>query len=243
MSLASPRPLGRTSPIALLATAALSLAAGCADGSSGALEQSEIAVDCRPGDVDCADLGLDRAVAVGASVVLDVGVASPGAATPPLVLRSTDDAVLAVDGARVTATGPGLTALLFLAEGSGDVVDFVHAVADTADALALSVRGGDDGAARPVEGPIQLLVGDELHLAAQPVGGGVVLAGEPASTWSLAETPSVPPDDDGETAAVVTLLETGFGGERRLVARGPGIADVTVDALGLRATVTVEVLP
>ena len=235
-----PRPRAST---AAVVGATLALAAGCADGSSGALEQSEVAVDCRPGDVACDDLGLDRAIAVGASIVLDVGVRSPGAATPPLVLRSTDDAVLAVDGARVTATGAGLTALLFLAEGSGDVVDFVHVYADPADALALAVRDDDGGDARPVEGPIQLLIGDELVLGAEPLASGVVLGGEPETTWVVRETPAVPPDDDEETAAVVTLLETGFTGERRLVARGPGVADVAVEALGLGASVAIEVLP
>ena len=236
-------PLRPRAALGAVAASALAFSAACAEGGPGALEQSAIAVDCRPGDVDCADLGLDRPIAVGASVVLDVAVVSAGAATPPLVLRTTDDGVIAVDGSRVTATGAGLTALLFLAEGSGDVVDFVHVSTDAADALALAVRDGEGGESRRVEGPIQLLVGDELVLGAQPVGGGVALGGEPAARWAVSETPTDPPDDDEEPSSVVTLLETGFAGEQRIVARGPGVAEVAVEALGLGASVSIAVLP
>lgn len=215
---------------------ALALAAGgCGEGGSGALAQSSVEVDCRPGDAACAELGLDRAIAVGASVVLDVAVASPGSSTPPIVLRAADGAVLAIEGTRVAATAPGMTALLFLAEGSGEVVDFVHVFAEAADAIAIAARGDGDDDARVVEGTIQLLPGEEIVLSAQPTRGGAGLGGELAAAWSVA--------DDVEADEVLTLLETGFAGERRVVARAPGVATVGVEALGLPAQVTIEVLP
>jgi hypothetical protein len=230
---------GRRARALVAAGVAACAATGCASDGSGALEQSSVAVDCRPGDADCAELGLDRAIAVGASVTLDVAVASPGSSTPPLVLVPVDAEVLAAEGARVTAAAPGMTALLFVAEGSGDVVDFVHVFAEAADALAVSSRGALGGGARPVEGPIQLLAGEDVVLAASPARGGSTLGGEVEATWSARQAP----EDDGAEGPVVTLLETGFAAERRLVARAPGTATVTVEALGLAAEVTVEVLP
>jgi hypothetical protein len=110
------------------------------------------------------------------------------------------------------------------------VIDFTHV------AVAAPTRLGwhrADGGQHDAEliGPIQLLVGDELALTARPYDGDRPLLGTAASAWDL--------DDP----AIATLLASGDPAARRLVARAPGTAEVTLESFGFATTLAVEVLP
>jgi hypothetical protein len=74
------------------------------------------------------------------------------------------------------------------------------------------------------------LPGDDLRLSITPYAGAQRLLGEPEADFAA-------------SGGAITVLDTGRPNERRVVAREPGTATLTVSALGQTATVEVEVLP
>lgn len=199
---------------------------GCAQGEAGALEQAGFAAACSDDDVGCVELGLAAPLAVGATLTLDLVALGAGQALPAATLESARAEVLEVRGTELVPLAPGVTALLLSAE-DGSVIDFFHVASETPDALAF-LRADDP---RRIDTAVQLLVGDELVLVAAPSRAGQRLAGQLEAAWSV---------DQADTLA---LLTTGRSGERRLVARAPGLATVQVSALGLSTSLEIEVLP
>jgi hypothetical protein len=226
--------------VAWLSTVLLSaIAAGCAGG--GGLGQAELSADCAPTDVQCVSLGFGAPIAVGGSLPLRVSSYFRGATVPSFDLVSVNPGVLEVAGTEVTGKATGASAVLLLvappsdvAQGDGfearNVLDFVHLHVDTPDRLGLRRLGPDGAQADVLDSAVGLVVGDELRLFAVPLKREAPLMGADDGTWTL------------EGASIV-LLRDGQRGRRRLVARSPGPATVTVQAFGLTASLTVEVLP
>ncbi|AUX39655.1 uncharacterized protein SOCE26_010500 [Sorangium cellulosum] len=206
----------------------LPLLAGCAQGSSGALGQTQASAQCSPTDLVCAVSGLDAPIATGASLPVDISVASQGSASPPLTFLSGDDGVFTVRGVRLDGIAPGVASLLVMT--GGIVVDFFHVWVETPDALFLHRHDGGGLDPGDLPGRIQLLVGDELVVSAEPYRGPQRLLGEADATWT----------SDPE---VVQILDEGALHRRRLVARAAGATTVEVRALDLTTTLELEVLP
>lgn len=203
------------------------LAVGCAQ--AGALEQAELSAACEPDDVVCASLGLDAPIAVGADLRLNVAASSPGVTTPTMHLESArPDVAVALDHA-VQGVAPGMTALL-ISTKAGLVMDFVHLFVAAPTRLGVHRFDGAVATTEEIAGRIQLLSGDEIVLAPAPYRGEERLMGRSEATWSV------------DTTAVL-LLEEGVLGRRRVVAREPGEASLTIFSFGLEHTVELEVLP
>lgn len=202
--------------------------AGCAEGSSGALGQTQASTQCSPTDLVCAVSGLDAPVATGASLPVDISVGSKGSASPPLTFQTADAGVFTVSGFRLNGIAPGMASLLVMTGGT--VIDFFHVWVETADAILLHRHNGDGLEVGDLPGRMQLLAGDELILSAEPYRGPQRLLGEAETTWTA--------DPD-----VAQLLDEGAPHRRRLVARAPGTTTVEVSALGLTTTLELEVLP
>jgi hypothetical protein len=212
----------------LIAASVFALSAmSCA--SEGALGQSQSSAACSPSDFVCAFQGLDKPLAAGATLPIDVTLDLQGSATPPLALLSADDTVLAVDGSVLTGKGPGLAALLITIPGNL-VVDFFHVWVEQPTSVALHRRTEEGGDLGPMPEHLEVLVGDELFVSLEPFSGAQRLLGEPEATWS------------GGSAAV-QIVDSGTPGRRRLVAREPGTATISAEAFGVTADLSLEVLP
>jgi hypothetical protein len=211
------------------AASLLALAAGCAQGSSGALGQTQTSAACPPSDLVCAVSGIDAPISKGATLPIDVKVTSEGSATPPLSFVSANSSVFKVHDARIHAIGKGLASMLVMTEGEL-VVDFLHVWVSEADALRLHrvTQGGLQSS--PLPASMQVLVGDQMTLVAAPHRGAQRLLGELDASF----------DAD---PAVVKLLDEGVPGSRRLVAAAAGTTTIIVEALGIKVQLALEVVP
>jgi len=201
---------------------------GCAEGTSGALGQTQATPNCSPSDFVCAVSGLDGPIAVSASLPIHIAVTSQGSASPPLDFRSANTDIFTLNESRISGVGPGVASLLVMTEGN-IVVDFFHVWVVSADKIGLHRRNeeGMDLDLAPTH--IELLVGDELRLSAEPYEGSQRLLGELDATWSADET-------------ILKLLDEGVKGRRRIVAVAPGTTTIQVDALTLSTSLEVEVV-
>jgi len=206
----------------------LALAAGCAQGSAGALGQTETTSACPPSELVCAVSGIDAPIAKGAALPIQVSVTSEGSATPPLSFVSANPAVFTIDEARIHAQAPGLASMLITTEGDL-VVDFLHVWVAEADALKLHrvTQGGLQSS--PLPAAMEVLVGDEITLVAAPHRGPQRLLGELDAVFAA-------------DPQVVTMLDEGVPGSRRIVATAAGETNVTVEALGIEVAVALTVV-
>jgi hypothetical protein len=218
--------------VAVLAGAVVS---GC--GGQSSLGQASISSDCAPDDVRCVALGFTAPIAVGGTSTVRVSSLFRGAGVPSFELASANPAVLGVSGDRVTGVTPGVSALMVLVPGAGGdpaeplrVLDFMHLFIETPDRIGLGRLTDSGGAADLLEGALDMVVGDELRVRLTPVKRELPLVGTDDGTWTLA----------GDALA---LLRDGQPGRRRLVARAPGSATLTVSGFGLTTTLAVEVAP
>jgi len=83
-------------------------AAGCANGTSGALGQTNASAACPPSDLVCAISGIDAPIAQGATLPLDVSVTSDGTTTPPLSFVTANENIFTIEDARLHAKNHGL---------------------------------------------------------------------------------------------------------------------------------------
>ena len=197
-------------------------------GTNGALGQIGLGTECVPDDVVCLQAGLNAPLAVGAELPLDVDVQLPGSAAPPLRLETTNPDVLTVAGHRVTAAGPGIAAILITTHG-GRVLDFAHLWTEQPDELAIHPLNQDGFVLGALDEPVELLVGDETVLSSRLRAGAVDLAGSSDTTWTTDSTS-------------ISVLSEGRKSIRRIVARAPGEAVLTVAQLGLSKTVGIRVI-
>ncbi|MDI3286120.1 hypothetical protein [Polyangium sp. 15x6] len=223
----------------------LALATGCAQGSSGALGQTDTTAACPPSELVCAVAGIDAPIAKGAALPIQVSVTSEGAATPPLSFVSANPAIFTIDDARIHAQAPGLASMLITTAGVGAqdaegdpkpqasnsdlVVDFLHVWVAEADALRLHRVTTGGLQTSPLPAAMEMLVGDELTLVAAPHRGPQRLLGELDAAFEA-------------DPQVVLMLDEGVAGSRRIVATAPGETTVTVKALDIEVAVALTVL-
>ena len=211
--------------------ASLALLAGCGrDDGSGALGQASARTSCAPDDASCSSFGLRGPLAAGVSLPVEISLSLQGGGAPPLVLSSADPSVLVVEGSRLRGVTPGVAALLITTPDQR-VVDFVHVFVEQATELVVVRRTHDGAELAPVTGSMQLVVGDDINLSAEPYAGDRRLAGEVVALWET-------PDPD-----VLQLLDAARPAQRRLRARAPGSTSVTVRTDSTTQTIQVEVLP
>ncbi len=209
----------------LLPLLALALS-GC---GTGALAQSRTGDDCGPTDDSCIMAGLGAPLAVGASTRPAVQTQLRGSGTPSLALWSAAPDVITVDGGMITGHKRGVSAIV-MAMDDGTAIDFVHVWVSEPDRIELhrlAIDGTDLGELRDT---VELVAGESLRLAPRPYAGAQRLLGEGDSEWRVE-----PPLFD--------VLRDGASARRRLVARAPGQAKLSVTSLGVRTTLDLVVHP
>src|SRR5262249_39356918 len=102
---------------------------------------------------------------------------------------------------------------------------FMHVWVAPVTRLTLARRDGD-----PVEGVLGLVVGEDIALVPALWNGSQRLAGTADAVWAAT------PDN------AVSLMRDGSADRRRLRARAPGQAVVTVTVGGVTAALAVEVV-
>jgi hypothetical protein len=207
-----------------LALAAIAL---CGCGGMGALQQTNTSDDCPPGDTHCNMAGLSAPLAVGATTRPSVQTQLRGTGTPSLALWSAAPDILSVRDGDITGHQPGVSALV-MSMTDGTAIDFVHVWVEQPERLQLhrlSAEGSDLGEVRDT---IELVAGESIRIAPRPYAAAQRLIGEGPTEWTVA-----PPLAD--------VLREGAHGRRRLVARHPGQATITVSSLGLSSTMQIVV--
>lgn len=212
---------GRCAPAIVLGTALL---AGC---GAGGLGQSRTGDDCSPGDADCVMSGLSAPLAVGASTTPTIRTELRGSGAPLLRLWSAAPSIMRVEQARIVGVAEGVSALV-MAMDDGTAIDFVHVWVARPDRLEMHRVGPDGGDLGTVRGLVELVEGESLRVLPQPYAASHRLLGEGDTDWVVD-----PP--------IADLLQEGAPGRRRLLARAPGQATLTVSSLGLTSTVELVV--
>ncbi len=200
----------------------LLVAAGC---GGGALHQASLVGQCAENDAACSRRHPQAPIAVGAKFFPDVEGGIDGSTTPNLILESADPDVLAVEGGALLAKSPGATAVL-ISTDNGSVVDFVHMWVAPVTDITIARRDGDR-----VSGPIGLTVGEDVTLVPTLWNGAQRLAGDADVAWS------------SSAAAPLAILRDGSAERRRLRARTPGNATITVALGDAKSSFDVQVVP
>lgn len=199
------------------------LAAGC--GTAGAMRQLSITGQCAAGDEACSRRRPIAPLAVGTRFYPDVSTELSGTTTPNLILESAVPAVVAVEDGALVARSPGASAVL-ISTDDGSVVDFVHVWVAPVTQVTLARRDGDR-----LAGAIGLAVGEDVTIQPTLWNGAQRLAGDGDATWTVSND------------AAVTVLRDGSSDRRRLRARAPGKATITVAHGDATATLDLEVVP
>lgn len=202
--------------------------AGC--GTAGAFGQATMFKECHPGDSTCRRAAPAAPIAVGARLRPDVRIDVRGSVMPVIALSSSREDVVAIEDGALVAKKPGMAAVL-IASADGTVIDFQHLWVAEATGIVVERPSPVGNGSEEVIGPLQLVAGEQLLLTSTMIAGAQRLAGESDLAWAV------------ENDAAVTLLRDGSTGRRRLVARTPGVARVTVGALGVSTSFDVEVVP
>jgi hypothetical protein len=195
----------------------------CAMG--GALRQATLVGQCAEGDVACSRRHPQAPIAVGTRFYPEVSASIDGSSTPNLVLESAAPDILAVEDGAFVAKRPGASAVLITTDDAS-VVDFVHVWVAPVTKLTLMRRDGDR-----VDGAIGLAVGEDVTITPALWNGAQRLAGAGDATWTVS------------TEGTVSVLRDGSPDRRRLRARAPGKATITVALGDVSAAVDVEVVP
>jgi hypothetical protein len=196
---------------------------GCAMG--GAMHQATLAGQCAKDDVACSRRHPLAPLAIGSRFFPDVSTEIAGTSTPNLTLESAEPDVLAVEAGSLVAKKPGASAVLISTE-DGSVVDFVHVWVAPVTSITLARRDGDR-----VSGTVGLAVGEDVTLVPTLWNGAQRLGGDTDAQWTVSA--------DGP----LTMLRDGSSDRRRLRARAPGKATITVAMGDIKTTVDVEVVP
>ncbi len=201
----------------------LLLATSCAMG--GAMHQATLAGQCAETDVACARRHPMAPIAVGARFYPDVATDVAGTSTPNLRLESAVPGIVAIDGGALVGKQPGASAVL-ISTDDGSVVDFVHVWVAPVSTITVARRDGER-----IAGPLALAVGEDVVLQPALWNGAQRLTGAADVAWTASDP------------APVAILHDGSPDRRRLKARAPGKATITV-ALGTAQTaIDVEVVP
>ena len=196
---------------------------GCAMG--GAMHQATLVGQCAEGDAACSRRHPLAPLAIGAHFHPDVSAEIAGTSTPNLRLESVAPDILSVEAGDLVGRQPGASAVL-ISTDDGSVVDFIHVWVAPVTQITLSRRDGER-----VSGTVGLAVGEDITLEPALWNGPQRLAGDQDLQWTVS-------DDHA-----VSVLRDGSAGRRRLRARAPGKATVTVGLGDSKATLEVEVVP
>jgi hypothetical protein len=199
------------------------LLGGC--GAHGAMRQASLAGQCAEGDAACSRKNPLAPIAVGSRFHPDVSAQIAGSSTPTLRLESAADDVLEIQNGAIVAKKPGASAVLITTD-DGSVVDFIHVWVAPVTRITLSRRDGDR-----IGGAIGLAVGEDVTLVPALWNDAQRLTGESEAVWTVSNDSSI------------SVLRDGSADRRRLRARAPGKATVTVAAGEAQATVEIEVVP
>jgi hypothetical protein len=195
-------------------------------GSMGALHQATLVGQCAENDAACSRRHPVAPIAIGARFHPEVSSDVAGTSTPNLHLESAAPDVIEVDGGALVARHEGTSAVL-ISTDDGSVVDFVHMWVAPVTHITLARRDGER-----VSGTLGLTVGVDVTLVPALWNGAQRLAGEADAVWT----------STGATAPVA-LLRDGSTDRRRLRARAPGAAKITVALGDAKASIDVEVVP
>ncbi|OGQ23982.1 MAG: hypothetical protein A2138_11885 [Deltaproteobacteria bacterium RBG_16_71_12] len=201
------------------------LAPGCSDGQ---LAQSAVDAPCPAGDLDCEAAPTTAPIAAGALLALEIRPVIVGGVSAAVSLRSGDDAVLVVEDGLVRAVAPGVAAVLAVGD-DGAVVDLTHLSVIKADRLTLHRGGGAERDERALPTAIQVFPNEELSLSLRTWSGAQELAGDVLDRWTVSDP-------------AFLLVDQGFPAERRLRVPAAGTATLTIDAVGLQQTLSLEVV-
>lgn len=179
---------------------------------------------CAENDTACSRRHPLAPLAVGARFQPEVSTQIAGTSTPNLRLESAAPDVLALDGGSLVAVKPGASAVLISTE-DGSVVDFVHVWVAPVTGITLARRDGER-----VSGTVGLAVGEDLQLVPTMWNGAQQLSGEVTAQWTIT----------GD--AQLSVLPDGANDRRRLRARTPGKATLTVAMGDTTATLNIEVV-
>lgn len=199
------------------------LLGGCAMG--GAMHQATLVGQCAENDAACSRRHPLAPLALGARFHPDVSAEIAGTSTPNLRLESAAPDILSVEAGDLVAKQPGAAAVL-ISTDDGSVVDFVHVWVAPVTQITLAKRDGER-----VEGALGLAVGEDVTLDPALWNGAQRLSGDEDLQWSISDE------------RALAVLRDGSAGRRRLKARAPGHAQVTVALGASKATLDVEVVP
>lgn len=189
------------------------------------MRQATLVGQCSGDDAACARRAPLAPIAVGARFYPEVSTDIAGTATPNLRLESATPAIVDVDDGALVARSPGVAPIL-ISTDDGSVVDFIHVWVAPVTHISLTRRDGDR-----VTQSLGLAVSEDITLVPSVFNGAQKLAGAPEAEWTVT----------GD--ATLSILRDGSTDRRRLRARAPGKATVTV-ALGTATTsIDVEVVP
>lgn len=194
---------------------------------AGALRQVNLVGQCAETDVACSRRHPVAPIAIGAKFYPEVSSDAAGSTTPNLVLDSAVPAVIAVEDGALVAKSQGTSAVLITTD-DGSVVDFIHVWAAPVTKVTLARKDGDR-----VGASIGLAVGEDITLHPALWNGAQKLAGEGQVTWT----------SSAGDAGPVAILRDGSVDRRRLRARTPGKATITVSLGDTKTDVEIEVVP
>lgn len=189
------------------------------------MRQATLVGQCAKDDAACSRRAPLAPLAIGSRFYPEVSTEIAGTSTPNLRLESAEPDVLAVDGGALVARQAGTSAVL-ISTDDGSVVDFIHVWVAPVTHIALARRDGER-----IAGSLGLAVGEDVTLVPSLFSGAQKLAGDPDAQWTV--------DND----AALTVLRDGSADRRRLRARAPGKAKVTVALGDATASIDVEVVP
>ena len=199
---------------------------GCAMG--GAMHQATLVGQCAADDVACSRRHPQAPIALGTHFYPEVSTDLAGTTTPNLRLESAAPDVVAVEDGTLVARKAGASAVL-ISTDDGSIVDFVHVWVAPVTKITLARRDGER-----ITNAIALAVGEDVTLVPALWNGAQRLSGDGEAQWiSTAATETGP----------VAILRDGSADRRRLRARAPGKATITVALGDIKAAVDVEVVP
>lgn len=189
------------------------------------MKQATIVGQCAADDAACSRRHPMAPLAIGSRFHPDVSTEIAGSTTPNLLLQSADASVLAIEDGVLFAKSSGTSAVLISTE-DGAVVDFVHVWVAPVTKITVARRDGER-----IDGAIGLTVGEDITLVPTLWNGAQRLAGSGDATWSV------------NAEGALAMMRDGSSDRRRLRARAPGTATVTVALGEAKTSFEIEVLP
>lgn len=189
------------------------------------MHQATLVGQCATDDAACSRRHPQAPIAIGARFYPEVSTELASTTTPNLRLESAAPDIVAVEDGALVARKAGASAVL-ISTDDGSVVDFVHVWVAPITKITLGRRDGER-----IASTIALANGEDVTLVPALWNGAQRLSGDGDVQWSA------------DTSAAIAILRDGSPDRRRLRARAPGKATVTVALGDITTAVDVEVVP